>query len=101
MTRLRWILPVLAVLLAGCGGGTRSASTAASPIDRAVKSTLERTMMTAQPRTEGGSSWSTHVRRVRCAQKSRHEFTCEVTFMNGSNRRITAHERSNSVVSIR
>ena len=94
------MLPVLAVLLAGCGGGTRSAPTAASQVEQAVKSTLERTMMTAQPRTERGSNWSTHVRRVRCAVKGRHEFTCEVTFMNGSHRRVTAREGANSVVSV-
>jgi hypothetical protein len=99
MTRLRWTLPVLAALLAGCGG-SRSASPAASPIDQSVKSTLERTMMTAQPRTEHGSSWSTHVRRVRCAAKSPDEFTCEVTFMNGTRRRVTALEHANGVVSI-
>lgn len=100
MTKLRWMPPVLAVLLAGCGGGSRLAPTTASRIDQAVKSTLERTMMTAQPRTEHGTSWSTHVRRVRCAAKGRQEFTCEVTFMNGSHRRVTAREGANGVVSV-
>jgi hypothetical protein len=93
-------LPVVAILLAACGGGSRSASTATSGIEQSVKSVLERTMMTAQPRTQGGTSWATHVRRVRCAVKSRHEFACEVTFMNGTHRRITAREHPNGVVSV-
>jgi hypothetical protein len=63
-----------------------------------VKSELERSLMTSQPRTEQGSRSATHVRRIRCAKTSGVEFSCEVTLGNGSRRRVTAHERSDGDV---
>jgi hypothetical protein len=63
-----------------------------------VKSTLERNLMTSQPRTEQGSRAATHVRRVRCARASGNRFSCEVTFKDGSTRRVTARERSDGDV---
>jgi hypothetical protein len=95
---MRLILPMLALLLAGCGGASRPAATRVPRIERAVKSNLERTMMTSQPRTEQGSRSSTHVRRVRCAKAGGNEFSCAVTLGDGSHRTVTAHERSNGDV---
>jgi hypothetical protein len=89
---------MLALLLAGCGGGSRPAATRAPQIERAVKSTLERNLMTSQPRTEEGSRSSTHVRRVRCARSSGNRFSCQVTFGDGSSRKVTARERSDGEV---
>jgi hypothetical protein len=63
-----------------------------------VKSTLERSLMTSQPRTEEGSRAATHVRRVRCTETSRSRFSCQVTFKDGSSRRVTARERSDGDV---
>jgi hypothetical protein len=79
--------------------GARTAS-APPRIEQDVKSVLERQLMTSQPRTEHGSSWSTHVRRVRCAARGGNEFSCRVTFMNGSHRQVTARERSDGVVAV-
>jgi hypothetical protein len=86
---------MLALLLAGCGDGSRPAATRAPRVEQAVKSVLERRLMTSQPRTPQGSSWSTHVRRIRCAKAGANEFRCNVTFGDGSRRRVTAHARSN------
>jgi hypothetical protein len=97
--RLRSILPIVALLLlAGCGGSSRPAATRIPRIEQAVKSTLERGLMTSQPRTEQGSRWSTHVRRIRCAKTGGNAYSCEVTFGDGSQRRVTAHERSDGNV---
>lgn len=76
------------------------ASTPVSRIEQSVKSGLERNLMTSQPRTEKGSAWSTHVRRVRCVMSSGHEFRCDVTFMNGSRRQVTARVRPDGVVAV-
>jgi hypothetical protein len=97
--RLRSILPIVALLLlAGCGGTSRPAATRIPRVERAVKSTLERNLMTSQPRTEQGSRWSTHVRRIHCAKTGGNEYRCEVTFGDGSHRRVTAHELSDGNV---
>lgn len=101
MKGLRWILVGVPLLLAACGGGSRPAPAGNLSIEQSVKSTLERGLMTSQPRGVGGSSWSTHVRRVRCATRSAHEFSCEVTFMDGSRRHVIARERTNGLVAIR
>lgn len=98
--RRRWFLPLVLIFLAGCGGGSRPAATSVSRVEQAVKRTLERELMTSQPRTERGTSWATHVRRVRCVTGSGNEFSCEVTFMNGSRRQVTARERSDGVVAV-
>jgi hypothetical protein len=63
-----------------------------------MKSTLERSLMTSQPRTEQGSRSSTHVRRVRCSKTSGNRFSCEVTFGDGSSRKVVARERSDGDV---
>lgn len=89
---------MLALALAGCGGGTRPAATRVPRIEQAVKSQLERRLMTSQPRTEQGSRSSTHVRRIRCAKAKGAEFSCEVTFGDGSMRRVNARERSDGGV---
>lgn len=67
-------------------------------VEAAVKSTLERGLMTSQPRTEQGSRPATHVRRIRCRKASANEFSCEVTFDDGSRRQVTAHQRSDGDV---
>ena len=93
--RLRSILPIVALLLlAGCGGSAQRIPR----VEQAVKSTLERNLMTSQPRTEQGSRWSTHVRRIRCIKAGGNAYRCEVTFGDGSHRRVTAHERSDGNV---
>jgi len=89
---------MLALLLAGCGGGSRPAATRVPRVEQAVKTTLERNLMTSQPRTEQGSRSSTHVRSVRCEKSSRGRFSCQVTFGDGSSRRLTARERSDGDV---
>jgi hypothetical protein len=97
--RLRSILAIVALLLlAGCGGTSRPAGKRIPRVEQAVKSTLERDLMTSQPRTEQGSRWSTHVRRIRCARTGGNEFSCEVTFGDGSHRRVTARERADGDV---
>jgi len=97
--RLRSMLPIVALLLvAGCGGTARPAAKRIPRIEQAVKSTLERNLMTSQPRTEQGSRWSTHVRRIRCVKADGNEYRCEVTFGDGSHRRVTARERSDGNV---
>ena len=63
-----------------------------------MKSELERSLMTSQPRTEQGSRAATHVRHIRCAKAAANEFRCEVTFGDGSRRQVTAHERSDGDV---
>jgi hypothetical protein len=100
--RLRSILPIVALLLlAGCGGSSRLAATRIPRIEQAVKSELERGLMTSQPRTERGSRWSTHVRRIRCAKTGANEFSCQVTFGDGSHRRVAAREHSDGSVVVR
>jgi hypothetical protein len=84
---------MLALLLAGCGGASQPAATRVPRVERAVKSTLERNLMTSQPRTEEGSRSSTHVRSVRCEKSSAGRFSCLVTFGDGSSRQVTARER--------
>ena len=96
--RVRSIVPMLALLLAGCGGGSRPSATQVPQIERTVKSVLEQRLMTSQPRTEQGSRSSTHVRRVRCAKVSGKEFSCEVTLGDGSTRQVTARKRSDGEV---
>jgi hypothetical protein len=91
-------VPVLALLLTGCGGGSRPSATRVPQVERAVKSALEQRLMTSQPRTEQGSRSSTHVRHVRCAEVNGNEFTCEVTFGDGSTRQVRARERSDGGV---
>ena len=63
-----------------------------------MKSTLERSLMTSQPRTEQGSRSATHVRRVRCTKASGSRFSCQVTFGDGSSRLVTARKRSDGEV---
>ena len=92
------IVPMLALVLAGCGGSSRPAATRVPRVEQAVKSTLERSLMTSQPRTEQGSRPATHVRRVRCTKTSGSRFSCQVTFEDGSSRRVTARERSDGDV---
>ena len=92
------MLPIVALLLAGCGGGSQPTAKRIPRVERAVKSKLELRLMTSQPRTEQGSRPATHVRRIRCAKTSASRFSCEVTFGNGSHRRVTAHERSDGDV---
>jgi hypothetical protein len=96
--KLRSIVPMLALLLSGCGGGARPAATGAPRIEQAVKSTLERTLMTSEPRAEKGSRASTHVRSVRCRRSSGGSFSCQVTFGDGSSRLVTARKRSDGEV---
>jgi hypothetical protein len=89
------MVPIVALLLlAGCGGGSQRAPR----VEQAVKRRLERGLMTSQPRTEQGSRSATHVRRIRCAKAAADEFSCEVTFGDGSHRRVMAHERSDGDV---
>lgn len=66
-----------------------------------MKSTLERSLMTSQPRTEQGSRSPTHVRRVRCTKTTGSRFSCQVTFGDGSSRQVTARERSDGDVVLR
>jgi hypothetical protein len=54
--------------------------------------------MTSQPRTEQGSLPATHVRRVRCTKTSGSRFSCQVTFADGSSRRVTARQRADGDV---
>jgi hypothetical protein len=89
---------MLALVLAGCGGSSRPAVTRVPRIEQAVRSQLERSLMTSQPRTEQGSRAATHVRRIRCARSSGNAFSCEVTFADGSLRKVTAHERAGGEV---
>ena len=89
---------MLALLLAGCGGASKPAATRVPRVERAVKSTLERNLMTSLPRTEEGSRSSTHVRSVRCEKASGGRFRCQVIFGDGSSRRVTARERSDGGV---
>jgi len=89
---------MLALLLAGCGGGSRPAATRVPRVEQAVKSTLERNLMTSQPRTEQGSRSSTHVRSVRCEKSGGGAFSCQVTFGDGSSRQVTARERKDGDV---
>jgi hypothetical protein len=89
---------MLALVLAGCGGASRPEATRIPRIEHAVKSELERSLMTSQPRTEQGSRAATHVRHIRCVKASGNEFSCEVTFGNGSRRRVIARERSDGNV---
>lgn len=95
--RRRWLLAVVVLLLAGCGGGSGSA-TRTSSVEQAVKRELERGMMTSQPRTEQGSRPVTHVRRIHCSTTSGTAFTCSVTLGNGAHRQVTARERSDGEV---
>ena len=85
---------MLALVLAGCGGSSRPPTR----VEEAVKSTVERSLMTSQPRTEEGSRPATHVRSVRCAQATGNRFSCQVTFKDGSSRQVTARERSDGDV---
>jgi hypothetical protein len=96
--KLRSIVPVLALLLTGCGGGSRPSATGVPRVERAVKSVLEQRLMTSQPRTEQGSRSSTHIRRVRCTKVNGNEFNCEVTLGDGSTRQVRARERSDGGV---
>lgn len=92
------MLPIVALLLAGCGGGSHPAAERIPRVERAVKSSLERGLMTSQPRTEQGSRSSTHVRRIRCTKASANEFSCDVIFGDGSRRHVSAHQRSDGDV---
>lgn len=94
-------LPLVALIVAGCGSASPPATARLTRIEQSVKSTLERGMMTAQPRTQRGSSWATHVRRIRCTRRSRGEFNCEVTLGNGTHRRVTAHEQADGNLVVR
>jgi hypothetical protein len=92
------IVPMLALVVAGCGGSSRPAATRVPRVEQAVKSTLERSLMTSQPRTEQGSRPATHVRRVRCTKTSGSRFSCQVIFEDGTSRRLRVHERSDGDV---
>ena len=96
--RRRWLLAVVVLLPAGCGGGSGSPATRTSSVEQAVKRQLERGLMTSQPRTDQGSSPVTHVRQIHCSTTSGRAFSCEVTLGNGAHRRVTARERSDGEV---
>lgn len=96
--RLRLALAMLALLLAGCGTSSRTATTRIPQVEQEVTRVLERGLMTSQPRTQEGS---THVRRVHCTTRSANTFSCEVTLRDGSRRRVTAQERRDGEVVVR
>ena len=99
--KVRRFVSALALLaVAGCGGGSRTTTTPAPQIDQSVKQALKLTMMTSHPRNEYGSSWTTHVRRIRCTKAATNKYRCDVTLRNGAHKHVIAHQRADGGVTV-